>query len=204
VPIEGCVASMTDPLFALFDEFAVRRARGEHPDVREYLERAGDRSDELADLIDRFLQTAGAVAPDDATIALMEAWIHDRAPLIELRVARGVRVGDATEALAEELAIEQVRWSRLRRYYQRLEQGALDPSRVDQRVFAALGRLLNISAEELRAWLVAQPRAQGQAEAAPVPAYLREASSESVTAPAREEDEWDELDEVFLGTREAP
>jgi hypothetical protein len=37
-----------------------------------------------------------------------------------------------------------------------------------------------------------------------VPAYLREAGSEWVMPPAREEDEWDELDEVFLGSREAP
>jgi hypothetical protein len=193
---------MTDALFTLFDEFAVRRARGEHPDVRDYLERAGDQSDELSDLIDRYLQMAPAVVPDDATIALMDAWIHDRAPLIELRVTRGLRVEDAAEALAEELAIEPARLTRLRRYYQRLEQGALDARRVDQRVFAVLGRLLETSAEELRAWSIAQRRAQ--AETAPVPAYLREASSESVAAPVREEDEWDELDEVFLGPREAP
>ena len=192
---------MTDPLFVLFDEFAVRRARGEHPDVRDYLERAGDLSDELADLIDRFLQMAPAVAPDDATIALMEAWIHDRAPLVDLRVAKGLRVEDAAEALTEELAIEPARMTRLRRYYQRLEQGALDASRVDHRVFAVLGRLLGTSAEELRMWLVAQRRVSGQA--APVPAYLREATSESVMAPTREDDVWDELDEVFLGPREA-
>jgi hypothetical protein len=195
---------MSDPLFALFDEFAVRRARGERLDVREYLARAGDQSDELADLIDRFLQMAPAVAPDDATIALMEAWIHHRAPLIDLRVARGLRVEDAAEALAEELAIEPARLSRLRRYYQRLEQGMLDAHRVDHRVFAALGRLFAISAEELRGWLVTQPRAPGPTAAAPVHAYLREASSESVAAPAREEEVWDELDEVFLGPREAP
>jgi hypothetical protein len=192
---------MTDPLFTLFDEFAVRRARGEHPDVRKFLERAGDQSDELSDLIDRFLQMAPAVAPDDATIAVMEAWIHNRAPLVDLRVARGLRVDDAAEALAEELAIGPARLTRLRRYYQRLERGALDASRVDHRVFAVLGRLLGTSAEELRAWSLAQRRTS--AETAPVPAYLRQASLESISAPAREEDEWDELDEVFLGPREA-
>ena len=55
---------------ALFDEFAIRRARGERPDIDDYLDRAGDAAAELADLIEGLLMSAPtpAPAPEDAVI----------------------------------------------------------------------------------------------------------------------------------------
>ena len=54
----------------LFDEFAASYARGEHPDARDYLERAGDARDALADLIDRFLAAAPVQPPGEETLVL--------------------------------------------------------------------------------------------------------------------------------------
>ena len=49
-------------LFELFDEYASAYARGERPQAREYLERAGPQADELAGLIDRFLVSTPAAS----------------------------------------------------------------------------------------------------------------------------------------------
>ena len=78
----------------------------------------------------------------------------------------------------------------------------LEASRVDNRVFVSLGHLFGVSAEELRAWLIARRGAVEQNVTA-APAYLREAVSASVAVPAHQEDDWDELDEIFLGPSEA-
>ncbi len=43
---------MADDVMVLFDEYAARFARGERPDPREYLRRAGEGAEELASLID--------------------------------------------------------------------------------------------------------------------------------------------------------
>ena len=54
----------------LFEEFAARFARGEHPDVRDYLERAADERDELSALLDGFLAASPAPAPSEETRAV--------------------------------------------------------------------------------------------------------------------------------------
>jgi hypothetical protein len=54
----------------LFDEFAARHARGEHPDAREYLERAGESRNELARLLDGFLAGAPVQPPSEETLTL--------------------------------------------------------------------------------------------------------------------------------------
>ena len=40
----------------LFDEYVASFARGERPDLRDYLARAGDQREELAKLVDIWLQ----------------------------------------------------------------------------------------------------------------------------------------------------
>jgi hypothetical protein len=47
---------MRDDVMRLFDEYAARFARGERPDARAYLARAGSGEDELAALIERYLE----------------------------------------------------------------------------------------------------------------------------------------------------
>src|SRR4051794_30261910 len=96
---------MSDLVFELFDEFAVRQARGEHPDPVEYLDRAGKRESELAGLLDVFLEWAPARTADPSALLMMNAWLAGEPPLVALRVDRGVRVEDVVEALAEQLEI---------------------------------------------------------------------------------------------------
>jgi hypothetical protein len=69
----------------LFAEYADAHARGERPRAEEYLARAGGQADELADLLERFLQATPARGPDAETIALTEAWVTGQPPLVGLR-----------------------------------------------------------------------------------------------------------------------
>jgi hypothetical protein len=62
---------MNEATALLFDEFAVRYRRGERPYVLEYLDRAGDDRDALADLIDRFLEAVPARSPSEEEVVLM-------------------------------------------------------------------------------------------------------------------------------------
>ena len=188
---------MPDPLFELFDEYAVRYARGEQPDPVFYLDRAGDDADPLAEMIDRFLQWVPPPSPDEVAVALMQAWLAGEPPLRELRVTRGLRVEDVVRQLSAEFDVDVALIGKLRRYFQRLERGALDAGRVDRRVFEALAAALETSASTLRSWASAPRGAQTAA-----PAFRGE--REPTVAPAvplAENEGWDDVDELFLGPR---
>jgi hypothetical protein len=62
----------------LFGEYAAAYARGERPQAREFLARAGGQVDELASLIDAFLARAPVPAPDEQAVELLEAWQASR------------------------------------------------------------------------------------------------------------------------------
>jgi hypothetical protein len=194
---------MADRVFELFDEFAVRHVRGEYPDPVEYLDRAGKHGDELADMLEQFLQWAPPPAPEPAAVTLMEAWLAGEPPLLALRVERGLRVDDVVAELAERLQVAVSDRSRLRRYLQRLEGGLLDASRVNQRVFAALASFLGAPRSLLVTW--ASPPRDAVSRAATAPAYRGAAATGAAPAapPAAADGEWDDLDELFLGAREA-
>jgi len=188
---------LPDPLFELFDEYAVRYARGEQPDPVLFLDRAGDDADALAEMIDRFLQWVPPPALDDVAVALMQAWLAGEPPLRELRVKRGLRVEDVVRQLSAEFDVDVAHVGKLRRYFQRLERGGLDAGRVDRRVFEALAAALQTSASTLRSWASAPRRAQTAA-----PAYR--GAREPTVAPAvplAEDEGWDGVDELFLGPR---
>jgi transcriptional regulator with XRE-family HTH domain len=189
---------LADKLFDLFDEYAVRYARGEQPDPVAYLDRAGDEADALAQMLDRLLQWAPAPAPDEIAVTLMQAWLAGEPPLRELRVKRGLRVEEVVGELSTQFDVDLVLTAKLRRYFQRLERGALDVGRVDNRVLETLAAVLQTSASTLRSW--ASPPRRAQVSAAP--AYRDE--REPTVAPAvplAEDESWDEVDELFLGPR---
>ena len=73
---------MSENVSDLFDEFAVREARGESPDPVEYLDRAGDAEADLAELLDLFLEWAPARDADPAAVLMMNAWLAGEAPLL--------------------------------------------------------------------------------------------------------------------------
>jgi hypothetical protein len=123
----------------LFDEFAAAYVRGDQPDLVAFVRRAGEDGDELARLIDVFLRVAPTPEPREDDVAVMHARLQGEPGLLALRRRRARRVDEVVADLAERLEVDDV--PRLKRYYQRLEGGVLDPRPVDERVWDALREL---------------------------------------------------------------
>src|SRR5436190_22580459 len=157
--------SSVPELFELFDEYAAAYARGERPQAREYLGRAGRHADELARLIDQYLQRSPAIEPDRETVTIMGALVEGHPPLLELRVQRGLRREQVVDALVRMLGLDPKKEQKVADYYHQLEGGLLEPRGVDRRAWDALAATLKTRADDLVAW---RPP---PAEAAP--AYLR-------------------------------
>jgi hypothetical protein len=186
--------SSVPELFELFDEYAAAYARGERPQAREYLARAGPRADELARLIDEFLQRSPAAEPDEETITIVGALVEGHPPLLELRVQRGLRREQVVDALVRLLGLDVKKGRKVADYYHQLEGGLLEPRGVDRRVWDALAETFKTRVDDLVAW---RPRPAGAA-----PAYLRAAGAghemAAPTTPASTKVERDEIDDLFL------
>jgi hypothetical protein len=181
-------------LFELFDEYAAAYSRGERPQAREYLARAGLKADELARLIDEFLQLAPAAEPDEETMTIVGALVEGHPPLLELRVQRGLRRAQVVDALVRMLELDVKKEPKVADYYHQLEGGLLEPRGVDRRVWDALAETFKTRVDDLVTW---RPR---PTEAAP--AYLRAAGAAREMAPppaqASTKVERDEIDDLFL------
>jgi hypothetical protein len=140
---------MDDRTLRLFEEFAVRRARGERPDPVPYLERAGDDADDLRLMLDRLLQDAPVPAATPELVEVMAALVEGEPALLGLRRARRMRVDAMVAALARRLSVPSAARTRLKAHYQRLEGGLIDIARVDARLRAALAETLAVSEAEL-------------------------------------------------------
>ena len=141
---------MSDAVMTLFEEFAARRARGERPDPVDYLARAGARAADLATLIDRYLQEAPAPeAPAPEDVAVVGALLEGEPALLGLRRGRGVRVDAVAARIVEALGLDEGRATRVKRLYQRLEAGLLDPRRVDRRVLSAVAAALGVAERDV-------------------------------------------------------
>jgi hypothetical protein len=133
---------------ALFDEFLTRWTREEPIDVAGLLERAGPDTDELARLIDTFLERAPRREPSEASrtaVSALAARLGAEPPLLSARVAARRRVGDVTAAIVAACGLPAEAEALVRSYYQRLEGGLLDPGGVSDRVWTVLERLLGPS-----------------------------------------------------------
>jgi hypothetical protein len=133
---------------ALFDEFVTRWTREEPIDVAGLLERAGPDTDELARLIDLFLERAPRREPSEASrtaVSALAARLGAEPPLLSARVAARRRVGEVTAAIVDACALPREAEALVRSYYQRLEGGLLDPAGVSDRVWTVLERLLGSS-----------------------------------------------------------
>jgi hypothetical protein len=193
----------------LFDELAAAYVRGERPDLPAYLARAGDDADELARMIDAFLRVVPPPEPSEDDVAVMRARLEGEPGLLALRKRRSRRVDEVVEELAERLAVDDR--ERLKRYYQRLEGGVLDPHRVDQRVWDALRDLFATNVRNVIRPLVTRQGSSAMAyyrrtvsfdahASQPVAAAAAAAAEPAVVAdvdppPA----ERDALDRLFLG-----
>src|SRR4029453_15441354 len=98
-PSSRRVSRVADDLFRLFDDYAARFARGERPDTREYLARAGEDATQLAALIDRYPESVPALGSSEEAQALPEAWLEGEPPLLALRTKRGLRRDAVVNAL---------------------------------------------------------------------------------------------------------
>jgi hypothetical protein len=180
----------------LFAEFADAYARGERPDAGAFLERAGAEGNELARLIERFLQgvPAPSAGPQDA--ALLASWLGEEPPLLELRRRQGLRVDEVVDRLGTALAIDVKRHPRLKWQYQRLEGGTLDPAGVAGRVWQALAEIFGAPAQDLAgAW---------RSPPATSVAYLRAPLATSAASPPSQGPGPDEeIDSLFAGNADS-
>ena len=121
----------------LFEDYAARVARGEEPDARDYLDRAGTDEPKLAALIEEYLLTMPAVEPSDEQVAALEAWLEGEGPLLGVRRQRGLKRADVVGMLVDVLGLERRQKEKVGEYYHELESGLLDTERVDRRIFDA-------------------------------------------------------------------
>ena len=182
-------------LETLLDELARRHARGEPLDVEGTLAKAGDRAAELAPLIEAFLERAPRRAPSDEALAYVRSL--DDPPMLRARVAKALRVDDVVDAIVAACKIQPDARPKVRRYYQQLEGGVLDPSRVAASVWDAITDVLGRS----RASLTASSRGAALPAA---PMYRADRLFEprempTLSASAREPDSPDDVDALFLG-----
>ncbi len=182
---------MAERVEELFGEYASAYARGERPQAREFLARAGAQADELALLIDSFLARAPVPAPDEQGVQLFDAWQADESPLFRLRTARGLSRDAVVAALVRALGIDQNKEEKARRYYYELESGLLEPERVDRRVWETLAETLDARIRDLAAW--APRRLEFLATAFPHEAQPMMAAMRAPVLPQGPEDEVDRL-----------
>jgi hypothetical protein len=185
---------MPEDVFTLFDDYAARFARGEAPDLRGYLTRAGESAGELGRLVDAFLARASPPEPDEERVALARAWVEGQPPLLELRTRRGLRRDAVVDALVKLLGLDPTKRAKVKRYYHELESGLLEARGVDRRVWEALAETLRAQAADLVAWRPRPLEPLGEV-------YLRRADTlaEFTLFTARPEEPEDEIDRLFRG-----
>jgi hypothetical protein len=185
-------------LETLLDELALRHARGEPLDVEGTLRRAGDRADELAPLIEAFLARAPRREPTPRALAFVRSL--DDPPMVRARVAKALKVDDVVDAIVTECELDPESRPKVRRYYQQLEGGILDPFRVAATVWDVITRLLGRSRAVLSA-----PVVGAGAHAAPMyraDTLFEEDMMASLAEPTRGLEAADEVDALFLGPTE--
>lgn len=178
----------------LFEEYAVRYARGERPDAQDYLARAGERADDLRELIDRYLASSPPPAPSEDELGAMRAWLAGEPPLLELRRRHGVKRAQIVEALVEQLGLDPTRREKIASYVHRAETGLLEPSGVDRRVWDVWSKVVRARVAD---FVALRPRPIA------VEAAFQRVDPTHVAAdmePMPVEAERDEIDDLFLGS----
>jgi len=215
---------MSDVDRLLSDYIAEHRGGGEADPV-EYLDRlAGADREELAALIDAYLQRAPGRGWDaegyrgsaaERLVEGLDRSFRGRAGmwpslLPRLRNRAQIKRRELIEALAERLGVGD-RTEKVAGYYNQMEQGTLESAGVSDHVLDALSGLVGVGADALRR--AGEPLGErpasgdaavfartAQLDADYAPAEERLAPPE---APRREEEpDWDEVDELFRGRTE--
>jgi hypothetical protein len=148
--------STTDQVLS---EFIDAWNAGQRPRVRDYLARLPDGPDRdtLASELSTWLETAQtppysestrtSIASEPTVARLVEGTWPSIVP--ELRTRAGLSIPDLATRLVERFSLSRSDVPRTQAYLERLESGALDPSRVSRRVFDALGSLLGVPGRSL-------------------------------------------------------
>jgi AcrR family transcriptional regulator len=137
---------------ALFEELVSRWTSEEPLSVDELLERAGPNAEELARLIDAFLERAPRRTPTPdarAAVEALAARIEHEPPLLSARLRARRRVSEVVAAILSAGRLPASAEALVQSYYQRLEGGLLDPHSVSETVWAALGSVLGSDAQRL-------------------------------------------------------
>jgi hypothetical protein len=213
------MASVDETLSAFIEAWN----EGQRPDVDEYLERApaGERKD-LADLIRTFLLEAPVPSYSEETLVAIgaEPGTRKAAALLDeetglwpsllprLRHRMKLKREEVVVQLAELLGVGADA-PKVRAYYHEMETGTLDPEGVSRRVLDALARIFGVSAGEL------ETGGEYSVAFSPEAAFLRRldglagsadhvlAESMEYGSPGGEPEEWDEVDRLFRGGRDA-
>lgn len=189
----------------LFDEFAASYARGEHPDARDYLERAGEARDELAHLLDGFLAAAPVQPPGGETLALFASLVPEAAgeatqpPLLAERVRRGWRRDEIVDWIRERFGIAEEKREKVARYWHELETGLLPAGGISERLREALSDRFGDALQTAVAWeppTLEADLAYRRVQDAPV----LTATAASFAAVHAEPPEPDEVDRLFVSS----
>ena len=180
-------------LETLLDDLARRHARGEPLDVEGTLARAGDQADELAPLIEAFLARAPRRQASASTLAYVQSL--DEPPMLRARVAKALKVDDVVDAIVAACDIRPDARAKVRRYYQQLEGGMLDPTHVAESVWAAITRVMGRSRTLLSAPSGPAPAAAPMYRADPLVVLDEQLVSRAAPEPRQS----DMVDALFLG-----
>jgi hypothetical protein len=181
----------------LLDMLARRHARGEPLDVDELLREAGPEAAELAVLIDRFLERAPRLEPSEDARDYIRTL--DDPPLLRARKEQRLKVDDVVDAILTACQLPAESRGKVRRYYQMLEGGVLDPRGVAARVWDALAETFGGRAGELARTAYVAPDIGAAAMYRRADALFdtdeRAVASRAAAEPAPP----DEVDALFLG-----
>jgi hypothetical protein len=177
----------------LFAEYADAYVRGDQPQARDFLARAGDDADELGRMLEGFLSAAPSQPAKAEALAIIGAWAEGEPPLVHLRASRGVRVDEVVDAIVQDAGVATEKRPKVKSYYLRLEQGLLNPSGVSERVWEVLRRLIGPLADAA----VGRPTPSAISEAAFFRAAAPLARGLSSDAEPAKPAERDEVDDLF-------
>jgi hypothetical protein len=186
-------SSVAEDVRDLFTEYADAYVRGDEPQARDFLARAGDDADELGRMLEAFLAAAPRQSPGPDALAIVGAWAEREPPLVHVRASRGVRVDEVVDAIVQDVGVATEKRPKVKSYYQRLEQGLLDPSGVSERVWEVLRRLIGPLADAAVGPRAPAPISEAAFFRAAAPLARGVASdAEPATPPER-----DEVDDLF-------
>ena len=144
----------------LFAEYADAYGRGERPRAADYLARAGEDADELATMFDWLLRAAPRRDPTAEDAARIAALLRAEPPILALRLSRRLKRDDVVDRLLAALGLSPRSRGRLHDAYHELETAQLDPERVDESVWKALGSILSANVRDLAVWRPQPPPAR--------------------------------------------